>query len=120
MKIGPETIICINVYEWIKNKTNLQKHFFHFAQEGKRGYTNVDLLHKIGFKAGVSDILISKSNEFYKGLWIEVKDIGKKPTKVQLEFIHNMNEDGYFATWRDSQESIIELIKQFYSLNLYH
>ena len=116
MKVGGEQIICINVYEWIKNKTDLERHFFHFANEGKRGWVNADQLKRIGFKAGVLDIFISKKNAQYSGLWIEVKDAGKKPTKEQKDFIKLMNEDGYYATWFDNFEAIKECISWFYDL----
>ena len=117
IKVGGETIICINVYEWVKNKTELEKHFFHFANEGKRGWVNADLLKRTGFKAGVLDIFMSKGNGDHSGLWIEVKDKGKKPTQVQKDFMKQMNDDGYYATWFDNFEDIIHCIKWFYSLS---
>lgn len=117
MIVGPETIICINVYEWIKNKTDLQHEFYHIASEGQRGWQNASLLHKVGFKAGLPDIFISRPNDKYHSLWIEVKDQGKKPTKVQKGVIEQLNKNGHFATWDDSEQNVINIIKWFYALN---
>ncbi len=116
MKIGKESILGVNVYEWVKNNTDLEKSFFHFAQEGKRGYQNVDLLHKMGFKAGISDIFMSKPNIEYSGLWIELKDDDKKPTLPQKLFIEQMIKDGYYACYCDNFEDTIAIIKWFYQI----
>lgn len=116
MKVGGEQIICINVYEWVKNKTDLERHFYHFANEGKRGWVNADQLKRIGFKSGVLDIFMSKGNSQYSGLWIEVKDLGKKPSKEQITFMNQMLQDGYYASWADSFEEVIRIIKWFYDI----
>jgi hypothetical protein len=118
MKVGNETKMCVEIYEWIKHHTDLEKHFFHFPLEGKRGYQNWQMLERMGTKADVSDILISKSNATYCGLWIEVKDAGKKPNKGQLSFMNQMIEDGYWATWSDNVDDIKIIITKFYQNTL--
>ena len=116
VKVGQETVMCIQIYEWIKNRTELEGSCFHFANEGKRSYFNASMLKKMGFKAGASDYFFSRPNKAYSGLWIEVKDSGKKPTKVQRDFMNRMLMDGYYATWFDSVDAVIACIKDFYSI----
>jgi len=114
IKVGNETVMCINIYEWVKNKTDLESSCFHFCNEGKRGYVNANLLKRMGFKAGASDYFFSRPNKVFTGLWIEVKDKGKKPTKQQRDFMHRMLMDGYYATWFDNFDDVIKCIKEFY------
>lgn len=114
MKIGNEQILGIQVYEWVKHNTELEPYYFHFATEGKRGYVNADLLKRSGFKAHVPDIFIAKANKYYHGLWIEIKDKGKKPTAGQLYFMQLMQKSDYYATWFDNFESIVQCIQAFY------
>ena len=116
IKVGNETVICINIYEWVKNKTDLKDSCFHFANEGKRSYVNANLLKRMGFKAGASDFFFSRPNKQYSALWVEIKDKGKKPTKDQREFMHRMLMDGHYATWFDNFDDTITCIKDFYSI----
>ena len=116
VKIGNETKMGVHVYEWVKNCTDLEKSFYHFANEGKRGFMNADLLKRMGFKAGVLDCFFSRPNKQYSGLWIELKDTGKKPTKEQAEFITQMLKDGYYATWTDDINVVFSTVRWFYDL----
>lgn len=109
--------MCINIYEWVKNKTDLENDCYHFAQEGKRGFVNCDLLGRMGFKAGPLDYFFSRRNDQYSGLWIEVKVPGKSPTKEQKVFIKQQIKNGYFADWFDTVEDVIGCIKWFYNIS---
>lgn len=55
-----------------------------------------------GLKAGTADIFFAHprsfiTDDFYAGLFIEMKDYGKYLTKGQKEFIIEMRDAGYMA-----------------------
>lgn len=114
MKVGEETIIHIQITNWLRQKTNLR--FYHFANEGKRGYVNSDLLQKMGLTAGVYDLFFPAGNEKFKGLWLEIKSSKGKLTPAQKKFGSDMIEEGYgvHETW--SLDEAILIIKSFYSI----
>ena len=116
MKVGKETVLCVQVYEWVKNNTDLASSYYHIPLEGKRGFQFANLLQAMGFKAGMSDILITRPCNGKSGLWIEVKIPGKKPTKTQLEFLQQRIDEGYHAFWADNFDAIVQGIKKFYNL----
>ena len=62
VKVGNETVMCVQIYEWVKNRTDLVNSCFHFANEGKRGFFNADMLGRMGFKAGALDYFFSRPN----------------------------------------------------------
>lgn len=78
------------------------------AREGAR-------LKAEGVKPGVSDLLLPLRRGGYGSLWIELKAPGKKPSKVQQEWMDRMNEAGYYATWRDDWAKAAEVITDYLS-----
>ena len=108
----------IFIREWITQCTDLKLSFFHFANERKTSYVQGKLLKKMGVTAGVSDVFISRSSHDnkYKGLWIELKSPGKKPSKEQLAFMAERKKEGYWAFWSDDLSVIINKIKLFYNI----
>lgn len=115
MKVGPETILCINFYEWIKNKTTLGDSFFHIPNEAKRGFVNAQLMQKMGMVSGVLDYLCTKSTSYGdKGLWLEIKTAGKNPTKKQRDFMRQQKLDDFRALFCDNLEEAKEIIIDLY------
>ena len=112
-----ENTMQIYIRHWVKQKTDLIESFFHFENEGKTSWVRGKVQKKMGVVSGVSDIFISRSNDNYKGIWIELKKKGKKPTKEQYSFMEQMRSDGYHATWCDTINAAIEEIKLFYSIS---
>ena len=112
-----ETTMQIYIRHWVKEKTDLLPSFFHFENEGKSSWVRGKLQKKMGVVSGVSDIFISRSNASYKGIWIELKKKGKKPTKEQKDFMEQMRSDGYYTTWCDTIDAAIQEIKLFYSIS---
>lgn len=108
----------IFIRQWIVQKTPLANSFFHFANERRTSWSTGKTLKAMGVVAGVVDIFISLSSADgkYKGLWIELKSPGKKPTKQQLDFISQRKAEGYWAIWSDNIETVIRAIKLFYNL----
>lgn len=112
------TIIC---REFVLQKlafTGLIESFFHIKNEGKTSQRQGKLNKRMGVTAGVSDIFLSRSNDQYKGLWIELKTPGNKPTKEQLKFISDRIAEGYWAFWTDDLKFAIREIIRFYNVTV--
>jgi hypothetical protein len=115
MKVGPETILCINFYEWIKNETNFGRSFFHIPNEAKRNFVNAQLMQKMGIVSGVLDYLCTKTtNTNKKGLWLEIKTQGKKSTKKQKEFMKIQEDDGFAFSCCDDIEEAKLIVRLLY------
>lgn len=113
-----ETKMQIFISEWIKQETNLFDSFFHFANERKTSWQYGSQLKKMGVKAGVADIFISKTTNCnqYKGTWIELKAPKKKPTNHQNKFLQQMRSEGYYAFYSDNIEQSIAIISKLYNI----
>jgi len=94
---------------------NTQKLFdpkllFHIPNEGKRAKW---VSKPMGIEAGVSDYFLMIPKNKYSGLWIEMKEEGKKPTPKQKEFLERAKKIGYAVavcfTWREA----VEVIKNY-------
>lgn len=114
MKIGEESIIQIQVCEWLNQCTDLP--FYHFANEGKRTYANASILKRMGLKAGVSDLFIPRGTDNFHGLFLELKSKNGKLTDTQLNFMNEMIKEGFGAHVAYSSSEAIQIIKAFYSL----
>ena len=85
---------------------------FHVPNGGKRDAREAARLKKQGVKPGVPDICLPVPRDAYHGLWIELKaDRSRKATKVQKEWISNLNAVGYKAMicfgWDMARDAII-------------
>lgn len=109
----------IFIHEWITQCTDLKPSFFHFANERKTSWVQGKILKKMGVTPGVTDIFLSRSSHDgkAKGLWIELKSPGKKPTKEQLQFMDDRVKEGYWAFWTDDLKYAIDGIKLFYKIS---
>ncbi len=114
MKIGEETITHIQITNWLSQKTNLR--FYHFPNEGKRGFVNADILKKMGMTAGVYDLFFPAGNDKFKGLWLEVKSSKGRLSKEQKQFGSDMIEEGYAVYDCYSFAEGILIIKSFYDI----
>ena len=100
--------------QWVIQKTPLKKSYLHIANERKTSHAHGKKLQRMGVLAGAVDHFFMKPNEMFAGLWIEIKKKGQKPTREQLEFIHNRLQEGYFAFWSDDLRFIITQTALFY------
>lgn len=55
---------------------------------------------------GFPDLLCMKNG---KSIWIEVKDKGEKPSKLQLYRLKQLKENGFDAYWTDSYKYLIDV-----------
>lgn len=52
---------------------------------------------RMGYRSGTPDVLIFEPAGGFHGLFIEIKDIGGRPSDNQKEFIHELTKRGYKA-----------------------
>lgn len=87
----------------------------HIPNGGKRDKATAIALKRQGVKAGVPDLCLPVARGGYYGLYIELK-VGKNTTtKLQDEWIRQLNNQGYMATvcrgWQEAAELIIEYLE---------
>jgi len=90
--------------------------FMHLANERMCHVSFAIKLKRMGVVAGASDCFLPRGNGQFKGLWIELKAGGNRPTKNQKNFIENIGKEGYYATWCQGADAAIQVIKDFYLL----
>ena len=84
------------------------------------GARNIQVARKLkleGVKKGVSDLFLPTSRGGYHGLYIELKAGNNKPTKDQLEFIDDMNTEGYKAVWVTGWENARDVIVEYLEMD---
>lgn len=85
--------------------------FFHVPNSGKRsrieGYNN----KLSGVLAGVSDLIVVRPHG--RTGWIEVKDLGKKPSAVQVDFAERLAQLGHHVHLVDNINQIEGIIEQW-------
>jgi hypothetical protein len=67
-----------------------------------------------GYVKGVPDLQIFEPMGKYHGLLIEIKDIKGVVSKEQKEWIKELNERGYYATYSRGFESTIKVIDDYF------
>jgi hypothetical protein len=87
------------------------KLLYHIPNGGKRDKVTAINLKRQGVKAGVPDICLPVARGGYFGLYIELKVGSNKPTKLQNEWLCNLNKQGYLATvcygWQQAAEILV-------------
>lgn len=106
----------ISALQWFKLKyPDKEKISFHIANERKCSANYGNFLQKMGVKKGVPDIFIPFSRKNYHGLFIEIKSKKGKKTKEQIDFINELNINGYYACFCFGFNEIIEKINWYFS-----
>lgn len=68
-----ETSHHIGLIHWAKTQPILSDYLIHIPNGGYHHPREAKKLKKMGVKAGVSDLLLAYPNDYYHGLWIELK-----------------------------------------------
>ena len=68
-----------------------------------------------GYVKGVPDLQIFEAVGNYHGLLIEIKDIKGVVSKEQKEWIKDLNDRGYFATYSKGYEATIKVIDDYFA-----
>lgn len=89
---------------------------FHVPNGGRREAREAASLKKQGVKPGVPDLILPVARGEYFGLYIELKAGKNKPSEHQLEWIENLNQQGYFVKvcygWIEASEVITNYLEQ--------
>jgi hypothetical protein len=95
------------VHPWLRN------HTIKIHNEGKCSEFVGKKLNAQGRLAGASDLFIAYPTNNYYGLFIEMKSLTGKPTKIQLEFLKRMAKVGYFTCCCPGADNAIATIKAY-------
>ena len=90
----------------------------HVPNEGKRSPFVQYKFKYSGIMPGIPDVIVFKQTPSYAGLAIELKVKPNKPTKNQTEFLDQLSDSGWFATWVNSFEAAKEVIDQYFQNDL--
>lgn len=102
------------VIDWIsKQHAWLRNHTIYIMNEKKCSRFVGQRLNSQGRLPGASDLFIAYPTKTFCGLFIEMKSLKGKPTKIQLEFIERMNHVGYCAQVCYGANDAIELINGY-------
>ena len=84
------------------------------GNEGKRTKIGHHRAKLMGMWVGASDLLLPYPRNSYAGYWIELKRPGETPRQNQVEFLDEMQRNGYKSGWFDdlatAQQSILEYL----------
>ena len=93
-----------------------RKLLFAIPNGGERNIIVASKMKATGTKADVSDIFLAVPKGQYHGLFIELKKIGGKPRKGQLEFIDEVRRKGYAACvvegWEALRDEVVSYMTQ--------
>ena len=68
-----------------------------------------------GYVKGVPDLQIFEAVGNYHGLLIEIKDLKGVVSKEQKQWIKDLNDRGYFATYCKGYEATIKVIDDYFA-----
>lgn len=113
-----EDDICMAIIEWAQYHPILTDYLSHIANERKTKVQYHVKLKKMGVRKGISDFLLAYPNGKYHGLWIEVKTLPKRLSKLKEEqklWLNRMNKIGYCAVatfgFDETKETINNYLK---------
>lgn len=87
--------------------------YIHPPNGGSRNIIEATKLKKMGVKSGVPDILIFNRKKGYSGLAIELKVGYNKPSDNQLEFMKQLDEEGWLCIVSYSLDECIEVVDSY-------
>lgn len=89
---------------------------FAIPNGGVRHKRTACILKAEGVRAGVPDLFVPVARGGYHGLFIEMKDVnGRPPRKSQMEWLVELNAQGYAAYWARGADSAIGLLQRYLS-----
>lgn len=104
----------ISLVTWLKWKG---VPVIHIPNQGVRSFATARWLESMGLWRGASDLFIARprlsQGVYYGGFWVEMKSFGKKPTKIQEEFLDKMAKEGYKTAWFDNWDDARVAIEEY-------
>ena len=118
VRIDNEAEAQETLFQWAEYQASKYpelKLLYHIPNGGKRDKVTAINLKRQGVKAGVPDICLPVARGGYFGLYIELKVGSNKPTKLQNEWLCNLNKQGYLATvcygWQQAAEILVAYLE---------
>ena len=111
----PEQVEMIIIFDWIR-KQKLHKIAFHIANERKTTPQGGALLRRMGVLAGVSDIFLARARNGFHGLFLEIKVEGGKLSQNQIDFLKEMDAEGYDTDVCWNHKEAIKRISEYLHL----
>lgn len=108
--IGNENDFQITVARYLDSLGVL---WCHVTNEGMIPVHYRAKLKRKGLKNGVPDVLIFEPNKEYNGLAIELKAGYNKPSEYQIEWLDELRLKGWYATWSNSLDEVINIIENY-------
>lgn len=118
-KTGTEYSHQVALFMWANMNIHIYPYLnlmFSIKNEEKSGSKVIGGKFKAsGVKAGVPDIFLPVPSGLKCGLFIEMKKIGGKPTKEQIDFGEKVEKMGYVwrccQGWEDAKNTIIKYLE---------
>jgi len=99
------------LFKWISYIPILNDLSFSIPNAGRRSKITGYLMRLEGMKAGVPDIFIAFPSSPFHGLFIEMKEKGRKPEPAQIIMMERLTAQGYKCavcyTWEEAKNVII-------------
>lgn len=90
---------------------------FAIPNGGMRHKHTAQELKAEGVRAGVPDLFLPVARGGYHGLFIEMKDVnGRPPRKSQMQWLGDLNAQGYAAYCARGADAAIRLIDRYMSM----
>lgn len=77
-------------------------------------------LRRIGFRAGIPDLVLDLPRGAYHGARLEMKRLGEEPTPAQLSTLEVLRGAGYHADWRAGADAAIAWFRAYLDLGLFN
>lgn len=110
----PERALQLALMLWFRKRyPEFRRYLVHFAAERKISPMAGAMLKALGMRSGVSDLILFVPRNGLGALMIELKKPGGKLTDLQTEWMMDMLEIGYAATWTDNLEKAKQIIEDY-------
>lgn len=80
---------------------------------GRAAAIRINMMRTQGMTDAESDLFFAVPRGTYHGLFIEMKDFGKKPTFEQVGYLEHQRSMGYAAEWCEGSEEAIRVISEY-------
>lgn len=102
----------VALFAWASTRPELR--WMHAIPNGEiRHIQAAKRLKQEGVKAGVSDVFLPLARHGYYGLYIEMKGVNGRPSKLQKEFLAHCDAEGYDTTVCSSFDEARDRIEQY-------
>jgi hypothetical protein len=85
----------------------------HYPAGGGRSKAEAGIFKAMSVLPNVPDLIIFTMRKGYGGLFVELKQPGKKPTTEQFAFMRKLECQGYFCDWTDNIDSFMQIVNKY-------